>query len=370
MRIAFYNPTHLTFSSGPEIWLRNMLPLLKQGGHEVSLLMTSFQKCPDRIHLVTDLEDRGVRVAELAYISLAFSGSPLPIRFWRRKDGGLDYLYFFNGYAFQDVIGFIFAKRAGARAVYGVHAPVKTDYAMHNAYQRLVSLPLMNAAPVVHFLNRDDLRLMDSASGSSLVSGYGVAPEKIVQTIPKTRMHSQKLKVIFIGRLGAQKNIPRLLEVIEAAAAEDDIEFYIGGDGEFANCVKAAAGRLANLTYLGFIPNEHVAAELADKHVFLNLSLYETFGMAVLEALASGLPVVATRTQGIVSDYPHLMYKTVPLHFEVSDCLQPIRDLRRMLKNAPAAYHDLASSSAAAVRHMTWPNRARELSEHLQRLAA
>jgi alpha-1,6-mannosyltransferase len=72
------------------------------------------------------------------------------------------------------------------------------------------------------------------------------------------------------------------------------------GTGAWEARVRRAAQGLP-VTFLGHVPDRHrVAAILASADVAVNPGPIETFGLAALEALASGTPVVASRTSALV----------------------------------------------------------------------
>jgi glycosyltransferase involved in cell wall biosynthesis len=97
--------------------------------------------------------------------------------------------------------------------------------------------------------------------------------------------------LLYVGRLAREKGIERLKAILSSVP---ETRLAIVGDGparrdlegEFAGTRTVFAGQL-----LG----EELAAAYASADVFLFPSLTETLGMAMLEALASGLPVLAAR---------------------------------------------------------------------------
>lgn len=107
-------------------------------------------------------------------------------------------------------------------------------------------------------------------------------------------------RVGFVGRLVEQKQ-PQLL--VEAFAhVTQPAHLVMVGDGPLHEVVTDAVRRSPardRIAVTGFVPHEAVPAVLASLDVFVLPSLYEEMGSVLVEALASGLPVVATRTGGI-----------------------------------------------------------------------
>lgn len=103
--------------------------------------------------------------------------------------------------------------------------------------------------------------------------------------------------ILFAGRLHPQKD-PILLVRSIAALNEPNIHLLIAGDGELADEVRSEIEQLGlstRVTMLGPV----VQSELAELHrissAFVLSSAYEGLPLVVLEALASGTPVVTTR---------------------------------------------------------------------------
>jgi glycosyltransferase involved in cell wall biosynthesis len=104
--------------------------------------------------------------------------------------------------------------------------------------------------------------------------------------------------ILFAGRLHPQKD-PILLVRAVAALNEPDIHLLIAGDGELAEEVRAEIGRLGiskQVTMLGAVTQTKLANLHRVCNAFVLSSAYEGLPLVVLESLASGTPVVTTRT--------------------------------------------------------------------------
>lgn len=97
--------------------------------------------------------------------------------------------------------------------------------------------------------------------------------------------------LLFVGRLAPEKGIERLKYVLREMP---DARLAIVGDGPARDSLEREyAGERAVFT--GLLKGEDLAAAYASADVFLFPSTTETLGMAMIEALASGLPVIAAR---------------------------------------------------------------------------
>jgi glycosyltransferase involved in cell wall biosynthesis len=98
---------------------------------------------------------------------------------------------------------------------------------------------------------------------------------------------------LFVGTLTERKN-PVLLADAFASLDDQEATLTIVGDGPLR---PALEGR-SRVTLTGVLPHEEVARRMAAAHVVCQPSIVEPFGQAVLEAMACGRSVVATRVGG------------------------------------------------------------------------
>ncbi|KYC39311.1 glycoside hydrolase [Scytonema hofmannii PCC 7110] len=103
--------------------------------------------------------------------------------------------------------------------------------------------------------------------------------------------------VLFAGRLHPQKD-PILLVRAIAALNDPNVHLLIAGDGELAAEIRAELVRLglsSQVTMLGAVTQKEIARLHRICNVFVLSSEYEGLPLVVLEALASGTPVVTTQ---------------------------------------------------------------------------
>ncbi len=94
-----------------------------------------------------------------------------------------------------------------------------------------------------------------------------------------------------MGRVAAEKNLKLAIETYHAMKKIDDrVKFVIVGDGPL---LAALRGANADLIFRGMHSGDQLARHYASADVFLFPSETETFGNVTLEAMASGLAVIA-----------------------------------------------------------------------------
>jgi glycosyltransferase involved in cell wall biosynthesis len=112
-----------------------------------------------------------------------------------------------------------------------------------------------------------------------------------------------RFRIVFVGRLHEQKNVHLLIDSTAALAAlpGPSVSLEIIGDGPERPALVARAAALGLGTrarFAGWLEKASIAAALRRADVFVNPSSYEGMPNAVLEAMASALPVVVSRVGG------------------------------------------------------------------------
>jgi colanic acid/amylovoran biosynthesis glycosyltransferase len=120
-----------------------------------------------------------------------------------------------------------------------------------------------------------------------------------LKTFDMKRHEGQAHRLLFVGRLVPAKGVLFLLETI---AKIDDAILDIAGDGPQRKCLesKAAALGIGNrVRFLGYQSQQGVRELLRHADVFVMGSFAEGLPVVLVEAMAAGVPVVATRIAGI-----------------------------------------------------------------------
>jgi glycosyltransferase involved in cell wall biosynthesis len=110
---------------------------------------------------------------------------------------------------------------------------------------------------------------------------------------------SKKYLLSYVGRLSPEKDVNTLLAVTKSIPPEisKDIQWLWVGDGPLREKLEREAP--ANVTFTGFLKGEELAEIYCASDLFIFPSPTETFGNVVLEALASGTPVVGANSGGV-----------------------------------------------------------------------
>jgi glycosyltransferase involved in cell wall biosynthesis/predicted metal-dependent phosphoesterase TrpH len=106
-----------------------------------------------------------------------------------------------------------------------------------------------------------------------------------------------ELEVLYAGRLTREKGVDLLAEsFLKARRLEPRLHLLLAGGGPEESELRARLGQHA--TFLGWLEGEDLARAYASADIFLFCSTTDTYGQVVVEAGASGLPVVAVSEGG------------------------------------------------------------------------
>ena len=143
----------------------------------------------------------------------------------------------------------------------------------------------------VHYLrNTVDTEIFFSLTAGDREQDRATLAQKLGLS-PQTRF------ILFAGRLHAQKD-PLLLVQAFALLKDPDLHLLIAGEGDLSESLRAeivSLGLSNRVALLGALPQSDLAKLHQVSSVFVLSSAYEGLPVAVLEALASGTPVVSTR---------------------------------------------------------------------------
>ena len=266
---------------------------------------------------VCDLSRRGYRLAVLACRPCGSAPRPFPPgvagrelaapvvasmplhpgfpRALRRLEAASDVLHFHLPFPLAEAAALRLPKRIPWVAT--LHAEVLERARLLRWAQRAVT---------ERFLRRVDAIVVSSASTSRLATlrehqdrvrvipfGFDLAPFLAAAAAPRPAGALPVL--VFLGRLVPYKG----LDVLLHAAAGLHAEIHIIGDGRERRRLEAMAAALGlgeRVTFFGHLPDAELPARLraADIFVLPSLTQAETFGVAQVEAMAAGLPVVNT----------------------------------------------------------------------------
>lgn len=302
MRIAMVTETYLPEVNGVAITVGRMVEGMLQRQHSVHLVR------PQQHSL--DVAVQGDRYAETLVTGIKLPGYPelkagmpakgMLLRLWREFRPDVVHI------ATEGPLGWSAISAARQLGI-----PVATDFHtnFHN-YSQHYGLGWLNkpiAAYLRHFHNRTDCTMVPTAELQKNLQQAGYRNVEVVSRGIDTELfHPRKRNmalrqqwgahvdtpvVILVSRLAAEKNLQVVLNAFEQMqVVAGDAKLVLVGDGPARAMLQQ---QFPEVIFAGMRTGEDLAAHYASADVFLYGSLTETYGNVTVEAMASGLAVLA-----------------------------------------------------------------------------
>jgi glycosyltransferase involved in cell wall biosynthesis/predicted metal-dependent phosphoesterase TrpH len=292
------------------------------------------------------------------------------------------------------IAGALLARALGLPLIGSYHTEL-TAYAQLRSGQAHLAKAMEMA--VGAFYNACDLVLSPSPASDAALASIGMAPEKLLRWdrgVDTSRfdpsLRSEELRelwmdglacpecstaqrlgarsrrsgrecppvfVLYAGRITREKGAELLAETFVAARERDPrLHLLLAGGGPEQERVRERVGPHAS--FLGWLQGAELARAYASADVFLFPSATDTFGQVILEAQASGLPVLAVAAGGPLA----LVQDGVTGLLREGDS-DRLADALAQLAGSAALRERLAQAALGAVRERTWERA-------LERLAA
>lgn len=257
------------------------------------------------------------------------------------------------------------AKKLGLRVTSGFHTNFH-GYAAHYGAGWLTRTALRYLR---HFHNQTDVTLVPTAQLREELQKQGFLRLAVLGRGVDTQLFdparrdaslraswgadAKALVVLHVGRLAAEKNLSTLFKTFDDIRRKrPEARLVVVGDGPLRAALERAH---PEHVFTGMLRGETLAAHYASADVFLYPSLTETFGNVTLEAIASGLAVVAF---DYAAAREHLMHMETGVLAPYADDASFAR-LAVMLAESPRMIFTLGREARSAAAHLGWDTIAR-----------
>lgn len=300
LRIALVTETYPPEINGVAMTLGRMVEGLRSRGHFVQLVRP--RQSPADAPPATDTLTQGMPIPSYPGLKLGLPAKRQLVRLWREQRPDLIHV------ATEGPLGW--SAIAAARMLkLPVCSDFHTNFDHYSRHYGFAWLKRPIKAYLRKFHNNTDLTLVPTESLRCELIGQGYRRiEVLARGVDTQLFHPQRrtqelrtswgleakdLAVIYVGRMAAEKNLPLVVRAFEAIRARLPAArlVFVGDGPERARLQQAHPEHI----YCGMRTGEDLARHYASGDLFLFPSLTETFGNVTLEALASGLCVVAYR---------------------------------------------------------------------------
>lgn len=169
------------------------------------------------------------------------------------------------------------------------------------------------------------------------------------QEISKVRKVRKKYKLsgnylLCVGTREPRKNLERLIRAYQELEL-DDLTLVIAGNPGWGDEV----ARYSKMRVLGYVSEEDLPALYAGASCFVYPTLYEGFGLPVLEAMACGAPVI-TSEKGSLKE----ITANQTIYVDPENVSSIVDGLKKILKLSPSERRQIAQKSRDHARKFTW----------------
>jgi glycosyltransferase involved in cell wall biosynthesis/predicted metal-dependent phosphoesterase TrpH len=195
-----------------------------------------------------------------------------------------------------------------------------------------------------------DQRLLELGVDARRVARWdrGVDVERFDPALRETGLLPGEINVLYVGRLTKEKGVDLLADAFLTARQRDPrLHLVLAGGGPEGDALRERLGEHA--TFLGWLAGRELARAYASADMFLFASRTDTFGQVILEAQASGVPVVAVDEGGP---------RSLITHAETGLLAPPdatlLADRLLGLVRSPLLAERLRKTALAQTRERTW----------------
>jgi len=302
LRVAVVTETYPPEINGVAMTISRMIAGLQQRQHQIQLIRPR-QSQHDNAASGPNFEEvlqRGLSIPRYDSLKMGLPAKQAMLRLWSLKRPDLVHI------VTEGPLGWS-ALAAALKLKLPCSSDFHTNFHSYTKHYGIGWLKQPIAGYLRKFHNRTGCTLVPTASMLQDLEEQGYLNVRIVARGVDTLLfnparRSEALRrhwnvephqpvAIYVGRLAPEKNLPLVVQAFEALrSVRPDARLVLVGDGPARNALQAAN---PGFIFAGMRSGEDLGAHYASGDVFLFPSITETFGNVTIEAMASGLAVVA-----------------------------------------------------------------------------
>jgi glycosyltransferase involved in cell wall biosynthesis len=359
LRVALVTETYPPEVNGVARTVGLMAEGLQKRGHSIQLVRPR-QNGHDhaaRSERFEEILGRGIPIPRYTQLKMGLPAKGELMRAWRLRRPDVVHI------ATEGPLGWsalAAARKLGIRVATDFHTNFHS-YSRHYGFAWLAT-PVMAYLRAFH--NRADCTMVPTAELAQelgaigyrglRVVGRGVNPEVFHPQRRSAELRAQwgaeddTPVALCVSRFAPEKNFPLVIEAFEAMRGErPDAKLVLVGDGPLSSELEK---RNVGYVIAGRLVNGQLSAHYASGDIFLFPSTTETFGNVTLEAMASGLGIVAYR---YAAARQHLEHGRSAFLVPFDDAAGFIAEARRMVQDMELARR-LGRAARGAAESLTW----------------
>lgn len=303
MRIALASPYDWSVPGGVNRHVANLAVHFIRKGHDVRVVAPASRRIPDRPPYLDIIGHSGIGLpasGSVANVSISYNLGPRVKNFLEREHFDVVHVH----EPFMPLLPFQFIRYSHSTTVATFHAARDTGSRIY-AYSRFIIKPWWGHihGRIAH--SRAALKLI----GSYFAARYRIIPSGIdyayfaAEVPPMPNLMDDKRNIVFVGRQEQRKGLPFLLEAFAMLKKEMPRTrlIVVGPDGGLrAACLRfIQQHNVEDVVFTDYVSYEDLPRYYRTADVFCAPNTgHESLGLIILEAMASGVPIVATSIQG------------------------------------------------------------------------
>lgn len=190
-----------------------------------------------------------------------------------------------------------YCLRHGISFHYWLEKPLPVS-GMRGLVRRFVWMLTLPFAKQVFCIGKEAMAAYGPFSRRTVNLPYSIDASRYAQ---RREPPSKPLKCLYIGQYIYRKGIPELLEAF-AGIAPDQATLSLVGSGELKSLVSDYTQKYSHISEGGFVEPDELPQLISRHDLLLAPSRHDGWAVVVVEAMASGLPVISTRHTGAFAE--------------------------------------------------------------------
>lgn len=313
MKVAILIGHYYPYIGGAEIFAQRLAEYLVKGGNKVDVITGWWDKELARTEAINGVKVHRVRILRIRHLTQITLFFPMFLRLLT-----LDRIESYDVFhsvgetmvAYTGAATKALRKKPHIITIQGTTLVTGLGNSPVGFILRKLSRLSLKRASLVHAISRELASLAERCGAENVIvvpNGVDMAefiPMEKEKAKKKLDIPPDKSMVVCVARLVPVKGIDYLIRAIPLLSQTNNrISLLVIGDGPQRSDLEKLALELGirdKVKFLGALPHEQIPLYLNVADVFVQSSLHEGLGIALIEAMSCGIPVIGTKVDGIM----------------------------------------------------------------------